>query len=53
MPSVKIAVDQKFLRSKWLSVKIPLVKIAVGQKFRRSKWPSVNTASVKRPGTRV
>jgi hypothetical protein len=44
--SVKIAVGQKFRRSKW-----PSVKNSVGQKCRWSKWPSVKAASVKRPGT--
>jgi hypothetical protein len=39
MQSVKIAVGEKFRRSKW-----PSVKIAVGQKFRRSKLPSVKIA---------
>jgi hypothetical protein len=37
--SVKIAVGEKFRRSKW-----PSVKIAVGQNCRRSKIPSVKTA---------
>jgi hypothetical protein len=37
--SVKIAVGQKFRRSKW-----PSVKKSVGQNGRRSKWPSVKMA---------
>jgi hypothetical protein len=39
MTSVKIAVGEKFCRSKW-----PSVKNAVGQKFRRSKLSSVRNA---------
>jgi hypothetical protein len=57
--SVKIAIGQKFRRSKLPSVKnsvaqnrrrsnLPSVKIVVGQNCRRSKWPTV-----KRSGTRL
>jgi hypothetical protein len=39
---VKIAVGEKFRRSK-----LPSVKIAVGQNFCRSKLPSIKAASIK------
>jgi hypothetical protein len=64
MPSVKIAVGEKFRRSKWLPVKMAAgqngcrskwlpVKNSVGQNGCRSKLPSVKAASVKRPGTQM